>query len=173
MTGREMEQSEVKALAFDVACGFFDDGQLCDRYDLEEYQLASIRDQRPFRKAVDEVRFLLQDDGSNFVIEAKRKSVDALNAMHQIVEDVNTSDPARIKAAQQIFALAKLNHAPKVVDAGTAIGQLVIHTNLALNANPQGVYTIEATAEKAEKVEPKLIESRSEDYLLVAGSDLL
>lgn len=167
MTGREMEQKEVEGLAFDVACGFFDDGQLCDRYDLQEFQLALIRDQRPFRKAVDEVRFLLQDDGSSFVLDAKNKSTDALKAMHQIVEDTQTSDSARIKAAQQIFTLAKLNHAPKTVDIGAAIGQLVIHTNLALNAQPQGTYTIEA------KAEPELIEARPEDYRLVLGSDLL
>lgn len=166
MTGREMVAKEVKGLAFDVACGFFDDNQLCDRYNLQVYQLDSIRDQRPFRKEVDEVRFLLQDDGSSFVVEAKRKSMAALDALHEIVKDNQTSDTARIHAAKQIFALAKLNHAPKP-DAGAAIGQLVIHTNLALNANPQGVYTIEA------KPEAELIEHDSEDYLLVAGSDLL
>lgn len=164
----EMDPKEVEQLAFDVACAYFKDDQLCIRYDLTLTQLASVREQRPFLKAVDEVRRLLNDDGSEFVIAAKKMSMGALRALEEITNDKLTSDNARIKAAAGIFSMAKLLHLPTKNGDGAAVGSLIINTNLQLNQDPAGVYTIEAQAEA-----PAIEYKEAVEYPLIGNSDLL
>lgn len=167
----EMEQKEVESLAFDVACGFFKDDQLLIRYDLELHQLASIKAQRAFLKEVDEVRRLLEDDGSEFTIAAKKISMNALNMLDDITSDKLANDTVRVKAAQSIFSMAKLLRLPPKVGDAPGAGTLVIHTNLQLNQNPNGVYSLESKPEEGELIEAEY--SEVADYVLVDNSDLL
>lgn len=166
----EMSKKDVEQLALDVACAFFKDDQLCIRYDLELHQLAEVKAQRPFKKAVDEVKRLLSDDGSEFVIAAKRMALDALKTLEEISNDKMTSDNARIKAASGIFAMAKLLHLPAKDAGGSGVGSLIINTNLQLNHEPSGVYTIEATLED-EPLQVEYVEAT--EYPLIENSDLL
>ncbi len=140
----EMPEKEVKQLAFDVACGFFKEDQLCTRFDLDIRQLRSIQQQRAFLKEVDEIRRLLNDDGSEYIIKAKSMVDDCLDAAHSIVQDTGTSDAARLKASQFITNIARVRTAPAKIEDGPSIGALIINTNLDLNQNPKGSYTIEA-----------------------------
>lgn len=142
----EMSEDEVKQLAFDVACDFFKEDQLCTRYDLDVRQLRNIKKQQPFLKEVDEVKRLLADDGSEFVVLAKGMAKDCLNTCHDIAKDAAANDTSKINASKIIFGMARLNQLPaKGGESGVAgQGSLIIHTNLSLNQNPAGAYTLEA-----------------------------
>jgi len=166
----EMDSKEVEELAFDVACAFFKDDQLCTRYDLKLHQLKEIKSHRAFQSAVLEVQRLLNDDGSEFVIAAKKASMDVLKSMQAINNDTQSTDNSRIKAGQAIWGMAKLLHTPSKDAGGSGTGSIIINTNLQLNQEPSGVYTIEATAEPEEK----LIEYVEDNEIpLIENGDLL
>jgi len=148
----EMPEDEVKQLAFDVGSGFFKDAQLCDRYDLDIRQLKHIKEQRPFKKQVDEVARLLQDDGSEFVVLAKGYAKNCLETCNEVATDPAASDASRIAASKVIFQMARLNVLPAKGEGGVSQGSLVINTNLSLNQSPVGAYTIEAAAVQQQQV---------------------
>lgn len=142
-----MAQDDARQLAFDEACNFFSDEQICTRYGLSVKQLAGIRAQPSFQALVHENERLLQDDGSEFLIKAKEYAMDALTILHRLAKSKNTSGTVRHKAAVSLLEYARIPTGGKVDSGGQAQQPMIINTNLQLNQQPGGVYTVEAMAE--------------------------
>lgn len=159
----KLDKATVRELAFDVACQFFKPPQLCRRYHLSERQLESILKQDQFKREVDEVRWLLQDDGKRLYVKARAHADDALDYYHTIMLDESAPASARSRAADKILSLAGIvekggRHAENGAGNGGGGLQLILNTNLSL-PGADGAYQLRADAVP---VRGQVIEGRAE-----------
>lgn len=165
-----MDEDAAEQLAFDVACGFFNDEQLCVRYGLALDVLEDIKQQGPFLALVDENRRLLEDDGSEFLIKAKKYAGDALDVLHDLANDEDMSGTVRQKSAVSLLEYARVRTGSKV-EEGNKVAPIIINTNLNLGTEKKGVYRIEA-APGPRPVQGRVIEV-GEERRLANNEDLL
>lgn len=153
-----MDEEAAEQLAFDVACAFFSDEQICTRYELTPKQLENVKGQPAFLALVDENRRLLEDDGSEFLIKAKRYASDALDVLHDIAQDDEMSGMVRHKCAVSVLEYARVRTGGKS-EGGDRVAPIIINTNLNLGAEKKGLFRAKATMGKAA---PKVIDGKAE-----------
>lgn len=153
----QMSSEVVQELAFDVGAGYFNDAQLCLRYDLTIGQLNNIRQQTAFKKELDEVRRVLEDGGDKFVFAARKAAMAALQTLQDIHTDVDAAASLRVRAAEGIIEVAGVK---KVQQPGEG-QKIIINTNLSIGANAKGSYVIEAKAHHPESQEMQTIATQA------------
>lgn len=165
-----MRERDAKMLAFDVACNYFSDEQLCNRYGLSLKQLTAVREQPSFQALVDENDRLLNDDGSEFLIKAKEYALDALRTLREIMLDSETAASTRKAAAESVLKFAGVSQ--KKEAGGEAAGPtLVINTNLALNQTPKGTYQVTAKPVNERPVQGQVVNGDEPSLAEIAGDE--
>lgn len=154
-------------LALDVAAGYFNDQQLCVRFDLSLAQLTAIKRQPAFQKELMEVRRILEDGGEQFVYQARRKAARALELLSDDMDNEEATVGQKQRAAVEIIEIAGLKKRKDEGDGGGL--KLTINTNLALGGREEtkGVYVLEA------KSDHPAAAATVERALSRAGEDLL
>lgn len=146
-----MQPDQAEQMAFDVACGFFNDDQLCRRYGLSLDQLNAVKQQPGFLAIQDEQDRLLRDDGSEFLVKAKGYAGDALDSLWLLARRAR-SETVRQKAAVSLLEYARVPTGREVATGGSGGPTIVINTNLGLNQEPKGTYVAEVKPAMAQRV---------------------
>ena len=93
-------------LAFEVALGYFDEGDLKLKFDISDKQLTALKGSDDFRKAVTDFRRQIDDAGDAFRLRAKKAAELALDVTNRIVHDDSVDAATRIKAVDQLVRYA-------------------------------------------------------------------
>lgn len=165
---KELSKGIAENLAFDVIQGYFNDQELCLRYDMTLGQLKAIRAQRSFRKLALDIKRDLEDNGERFKLKARRMSLGALKTLKELHSNPGMSGSTRYKAA---MGVAELAGERKTAAPDQGVPRMVINTNLTLSdgRDNKGVYSISIdTAQLPDNSAADLIGDFHED-----ASDLL